>query len=97
MALLMDEARALQEKKSICIRLQVEGDWYQSCITTICAGSNAIREYMQFSAKKRKLSEYFQTAKMNLVPKKGKHEVDRIRKDLIEGIDDDKLASNSDC
>ena len=52
---------------------------------------------MRFSAKKRKLSEYFQTAKMNLVPKKSKHEVDKITKDLIEGIDDNEFASDSDC
>ena len=97
MALLMDEARALQERKSICIKLKAEGDWYQNCITTIRAGSNAIKENMRFSAKKRKLSEYFQTAKMNLVPKKSKHEVDKITKDLIEGIDDNEFASDSDC
>ena len=97
MALLMDEARTLQERKSICIRLKAEGDWYQSCITTIRGGSNAIKENMRFSAKKRKVSEYFQTAKMNLVPKNSKHEVDQITKDLIEGIDEDEFASNSDC
>ena len=58
---------------------------------------NTIPKRNILSAKKRKVSEYFQTAKMNLVPKKSKHEVDKITKDLIEGIDDDEFASNSDC
>ena len=92
MALLMDEARALQERKSICIRLKAEGDWYQSCISTIRGGSNAIKENMRFSRKKRKVSEYFQNAKMNLVPKKSKEECDKITNDIMNGIDVDEVS-----
>jgi len=96
MALLMGEAQALQSRKSECIKLKASGDWYQACMQTIRQGSNAIKENMRWSSKKRKVSEYFQTARNNLAPKKTKAEVNVITNTLLDGIDVDEFAEDSD-
>jgi hypothetical protein len=59
LALLLDEARALQAHKAVNLKHKASGDWYQSCISTIRQGSNAIKEHMRFSSKKRSISELF--------------------------------------
>ena len=97
MALLMDEARALQSRKAQCIKLKAEGDWYQSCMQTVRQGASAIKEHLRFSsAKKRKIFDYFQTARNNLVPKKTKAEVNVITNTLLDGIDVGEFAEDSD-
>ena len=81
--LLLDEARALQSRKAENLALKASGDWYQTCLQAIRQGSNAIKENMRWSNKKRKVSDYLQTARNNLVPKKSKAEVDTITNKVV--------------
>ena len=64
--------------------------------STIRQGSNAIKENMRFSSRKRKVTDYLQTARNHLAPKKSKNEVDTITNDLLQGIDIDEYAEDSD-
>ena len=96
LAILLDEARALQERKAVNLKHKASGDWYQSCISTIRQGSNAIKEHMRFSQKKRKISDYLQTARNHLAPKKSKAEVDTITNNLLQDVDIDEFAEDSD-
>jgi hypothetical protein len=98
-ALLMNEARALQDRKGACIRLKAEGDWYQSCMSTIRGGSDALRDHMRHGSKKRKVFEYFQQAQSNLeepIIKKSKIEIDTITQDVMGTINVDDLEYESD-
>ena len=83
LTLLMDGARALQSRKAENLTLKASGDWYQTCLQAIRQGSNAIKENMRWSNKKRKVSDYLQTARNNLVPKKSKAEVDTITNKVV--------------
>ena len=96
LSLLLDEARALQARKAVNLKLKASGDWYQSCISTIRQGSNAIKENMRFSSRKRKVSDYLQTARNHLAPKKSKTEVDTITNNLLQDVDIDEFAEDSD-
>ena len=59
LALLLDEARALQTRKAVNLKQKASSDWYRSCISTIRQGSNAIKEHMRFSSRKRnRVSDY---------------------------------------
>ena len=96
LAILLDEARALQERKAVNLKHKASGDWYQSCISMIRQGSSAIKEHMRFSQKKRKISDYVQTAHNHLAPKKSKKEVDTITNNLLQDVDIDEYAEDSD-
>ena len=96
LALLLDEARALQARKAVSLKHKANGDWYQSCMSTIRQGSNAIKEHMRFSSKKRSISDYLQTARNHLAPKQSKKEVDTITNNLLQGVDIDEYADDSD-
>ena len=87
LALLTDEARALQSRKFENLTLKASGDWYQTCLQAIRQGSNAIKDNMRWTSKKRKVLDYLQTARNNLTPKKSKAEVDDITNKLLDGID----------
>jgi len=96
LALLMDEACALQSRKAENLTLKASGDWYQTCLQAIRQGSNAMKENMRWSTRKKQVSDYLQTARTNLIPKGSKVEVDTITNKLFESIDVDEYAENSD-
>jgi hypothetical protein len=75
LALLLDEARALEARKDVNLKQMASGDWYRLCISTIRQGSNAIKEHVRFSNRKRKVTDYLQTARNHLAPKKSKTEI----------------------
>jgi hypothetical protein len=66
--------------------------------STRLEASNAIKENMRFSSssKKRKVSDYLQTARNHLAPKKSKAEVDTITNNLLEDVDIDEYAEDND-
>ena len=74
------------------MKLKASGDWYQTCLLAIRQGSNATKENMRFSSKRREISDYLQTARNHLAPKKSKAEVDTITNNFFDGIDVDEYA-----
>ena len=96
LALLLDEARALQARKAVNLKHKASGDWYQSCMSTIRQGSNAIKEHMRFSSKKRSISDDLQTARNHLAPKQSNKKVDTITNNLLQGVDIDEYADDND-
>ena len=51
LALLINEAHALQSRKAVNLKLKASGDWYQTCLQTTRQGSNAVKENMRCRAK----------------------------------------------
>jgi hypothetical protein len=51
---------------------------------------------MRFSNKRRIVSDYLQTAQNNLAPKIPTREVDTITNNLLQGVDIDEYADDSD-
>ena len=64
--------------------------------STIRQGSNAIKEHVRFSSRKSKVTDYFQTARNHLAPKESKTEVDTITNNLLQDVDIDEFAEDSD-
>ena len=96
LSFLLDEACALQSRKAENLKVKANGDWYQTCLQAIRQGSNAMKENMRWSTRKKQVSDYLQTAQNNLIPKGSKVEVDTITNKLFDSIDVDEYAENSD-
>ena len=92
MQLLLDEAKALQERKAVMIRMGAEGDWYARCLSIVRGGCDAMRNHLRHGMKRRKISHecYEQTNSMS------KAEIDSKTIKAVGVINLTDLKSDSD-